>query len=264
MQLSLASTAPALPPEAAAEEESMSSDRERLERACALLRADRAIGSLTSGIALRFEGAAELLAEGEVESITVKRLALELLAAFPSLGRLSDRVQVRPAAAMSDREIEESLGKLLLEEPCFRDCALHGASGAEPQAARAGAAPAASRVELRVAGGVVSLGGEVPTLWHKRMAGVFAWWIPGSRDVVNALGVASEAADSDSELADAVRWVLEKDPFIDASQIRVTCKSALVALEGTVPSATERELAEFDAWYLFGVDRVENQIEVRW
>jgi osmotically-inducible protein OsmY len=39
--------------------------------------------------------------------------------------------------------------------------------------------------------------------------------------------------------------------------------SALVSLTGAVPSETERGMAEFDAWYVFGVDTVDNRIEVR-
>jgi osmotically-inducible protein OsmY len=36
-----------------------------------------------------------------------------------------------------------------------------------------------------------------------------------------------------------------------------------VTLTGLVPTDAEREMAEFDAWYVFGVDRVINQIAVR-
>jgi hypothetical protein len=61
----------------------------------------------------------------------------------------------------------------------------------------------------------------------------------------------------------AVRIALEKDPFVNASQVRVTTRNAIVTLEGIVPKEGECEMAEFDAWYVFGVDRVENRIEVR-
>jgi osmotically-inducible protein OsmY len=35
-----------------------------------------------------------------------------------------------------------------------------------------------------------------------------------------------------------------------------------VTLTGLVRSENERHMAEFDAWCVFGVDRVENEIEV--
>ena len=51
-------------------------------------------------------------------------------------------------------------------------------------------------------------------------------------------------------------------PFVDASQIRVAVKGADVTLTGLVPTESERDMAECDAWYVFGVDRVDNRIEV--
>jgi osmotically-inducible protein OsmY len=34
-------------------------------------------------------------------------------------------------------------------------------------------------------------------------------------------------------------------------------------LESYAPSAPQKEMAEFDAWYVFGVDKVMNRFEVR-
>jgi osmotically-inducible protein OsmY len=56
--------------------------------------------------------------------------------------------------------------------------------------------------------------------------------------------------------------VLEKDPFVRADQIRVHTRGRVVTLEGLVPNTTIREMAEFDAWYVFGIDRVVNGLEV--
>ena len=69
--------------------------------------------------------------------------------------------------------------------------------------------------------------------------------------------------DSDDEIADAVRMVLEKDFFVDATKLRVGAKRCGVRLEGLVPTESERDMAEFDAWYVFGVDDVDNRIMVR-
>ena len=69
--------------------------------------------------------------------------------------------------------------------------------------------------------------------------------------------------DSDEEIAKAVRLVLEKDPFVNAERIRVTVKKGVVTLEGDAPSEPQKEMAEFDAWYVFGVDKVDNRLEVR-
>jgi osmotically-inducible protein OsmY len=103
----------------------------------------------------------------------------------------------------------------------------------------------------------------VTSLSHKRLAGVLAWWVPGSRDVINGLAVVPPEEDNDDEVTDAVRLVLEKDPFINAGEIRVSTRDYVVTLEGLVPNEKVREMAEFDAWYVFGVDRVVNKLQVQ-
>jgi hypothetical protein len=91
--------------------------------------------------------------------------------------------------------------------------------------------------------GVVTLDGDVIGLGQKRLAGALAWWVPGSRDVINGLGVTPPEVDNDFEIADAVRLVLEKDPFVNADQLRVGVRNAVVALDGIVPTADERDMA---------------------
>lgn len=36
-----------------------------------------------------------------------------------------------------------------------------------------------------------------------------------------------------------------------------------LTLEGVVPTEIQKEMAEFDAWYVFGVDKVVNKLDVR-
>jgi osmotically-inducible protein OsmY len=109
----------------------------------------------------------------------------------------------------------------------------------------------------------VLLDDHVTSLIQKRLAGVLAWWVPGSRDVINGMEVAPLQEDSDEEIAKAVCLVLGKDPFVNGERIRVTVKKSVVTLEGDAPSAPQKEMAEFDAWYVFGVDKVDNRLEVR-
>ena len=56
--------------------------------------------------------------------------------------------------------------------------------------------------------------------------------------------------------------MLEKNRFIDASQIRVGVRGRVVRLTGMLPSDEQRHMAETDAWCVFGVDNVVNEIEV--
>ena len=109
---------------------------------------------------------------------------------------------------------------------------------------------------------MVILNGRVPGLASQQLAGVLAWWVPGSRDVINGIVVEPPEEDAPIRIEEAVRIALEKDPLVEASQIRVGVRKTVVRLTGRVPSAAERDAAESDAWYVFGVDNVVNEIEI--
>ena len=202
-----------------------------------------------------------LTLEGEVKDVAAKKLALERVAALPEVTGILDRLRVRPAQRMGDGEVRDLVRDALLQEPAFADFAIRRRLGERVETVRE---PPEARavIEIEVEDGVVTLNGRVPGLDDKRLAGVLAWWVPGSRDVINGIAVEPPEDDSDDAILEAVRLVLEKDPFVDASQIRVGVKNALVRLTGLVPTEAGREMAEFDAWYVFGVDKVDNRIEV--
>jgi osmotically-inducible protein OsmY len=204
----------------------------------------------------------DLTMQGEVPDIAAKKLALERAGAVPGVDHILDRLHVAPAERMADGRIRDLVRDALVEEPALAECDLYEWNKGERQTVRSLQSPRGT-MAIRVEDGVVTLDGEVPGLSRKRLAGVLAWWVPGSRDVVNGIGVAPPEADSDDEVAEAVRLVLEKDPFVNAGQIRVGVRQSVVTLGGIVPTDSEREMAEFDAWYVFGVDKVVNRIEVR-
>jgi len=203
----------------------------------------------------------DLTMTGEVPTIAVKKLALERAAAVRGVDHIVDRLRVAPAERMEDGQIRDLVRDALLEEPALADCALREWVKGRPQDVRSPATPRGT-IDIRVEDGVVTLDGDLPGLSRKRLAGVLAWWVPGSRDVVNGIGVTPPEDDSDDEIAEAVTLVLEKDPFVNAGQIRVGIRRSVVTLGGVVSTDAEREMAEFDAWYVFGVDKVVNQLEV--
>jgi osmotically-inducible protein OsmY len=205
----------------------------------------------------------DLVLTGEVESIAAKKLALITAAKTHGVRRIVDRLKVTPAEEMGDAEIRDHVCKVLFEEPALERCLIHGFVGdVLPMVEKPIAEPAGSIV-VAVSDGVVTLNGEVPSLTHKRLAGVLAWWVPGTRDVINGLEEVPAEEDNDDELTDAVRLVLEKDPFVDATKIRVITKDWIVTLNGLVPNETMKQMAEHDAWYVLGVKEVVNHIQVR-
>lgn len=202
-----------------------------------------------------------LTAVGEVKDIAAKRLALERLAAVPGIRGIVDRLRVRPSQRMGDGEVRGHVRDYLAQEPALSNIAIYQNSNGKLEVAH-DPANAQGAITVSVKDGVVTLDGEVPGLAQKRLAGVLAWWVPGSTDVVNVLEVSPPEPDTDEELSESVRVALEMDPFVNAGQIRVYTEDAEVELDGYVTSEAEREMAEHDAWYVFGVDRVFNYIRL--
>jgi osmotically-inducible protein OsmY len=234
-----------------------------LAKVRATLRSEPSLGARFHPTELEIAGDGVLTLGGEVESVKAKKLALERVAAVPGITGIADRLHVRPATRMTDKEIRVHVRDMLLEEASFRDLELHELADGEDRFVHGTPASARGSIAFEVKDGIVTLNGRVPGLTSKRLAGVMAWWVPGVRDVIN--GVAAEPPEDDGPdmIAEAVRVVLEKDPFVDASQVRVGVRHTLVRLTGLVPTATEREAADRDAWCVLGVDNVINEIEVR-
>jgi osmotically-inducible protein OsmY len=206
----------------------------------------------------------DLILAGEVESVAAKKLILLAASGTHGVQRILDRLQVTPAEKMKDAEIRDHVCKVLLEEPSLQPCIIRGFVGNDFATARKVTAGPAGSIIVEVKDGVVTLNGEVPSLTHKRLVGVLAWWVPGTRDVVNGLEEVPAEEDNDDELVDAVHLVLEKDPFVNASKIRVSSKDWVVTLEGLVPTKTMKEIAERDTWCVLGVKSVINKILVKW
>lgn len=239
----------------------MASEQSILAAARAALASEPRLAGRSHAIKVAFDDGVVTL-EGEAPDIAAKKLALERVAALPGVDGIVDRLHVEPAERMGDGALRDAVARALLQEPALAPCGLAVKDGRATKLLRA-PAPLHRQIEIEVKAGVVTLAGTVPGLGHKRLAGVLAWWVPGSCDVVNGLEVAPDELDNDVEITDAVRLVLEKDPFVNAGQIQVGTHDRVVTLRGLVPSASEREMAEFDAWYVLGVDRVKNEIQVR-
>jgi osmotically-inducible protein OsmY len=231
--------------------------RTPIERVRAALGAEPRVGLHAIHLAIS-DGV--LTMAGVVAEVAAKKLALERAAAVPGVHHIVDRIRIQPARAMTDADVRDHLCRSLLDEPALRRVSVRQRDGRLTRVLReAGTAV----VDVEVVDGVVTLSGAVPGLAHKRLAGVLAWWVPGTRDVVNGLEVIPAERDSDDDMADAVRIALEKDPLVDASGIHASVRGAAVTLAGAVSSAEQREMAEADAWYVFGVDAVTNRLEVR-
>jgi len=203
-----------------------------------------------------------LTLEGEVEHIVAKKKALEVAAAVPGVTGIVDRLRLVPARQMEDGDIRDHVCNALLAENLLSSCAVWVIVKGKPEVIREADQEVNGSIDVEVNDGVVILNGAVASLSAKRLAGVLAWWVPGSRDVINGIEIAPPEEDTDDEVVDAIRLVLEKNPFVNASQVRVKCRNYSVTLEGMVKSDIQRQMAEADCWYVFRVDRVTNLLLV--
>ena len=204
-----------------------------------------------------------LTLDGEVENIVAKKRAFEIASRIDGVEGVIDRLTVNPGESRGDGAIRDSLIQELLQEPALLPCAIRVQHKGAMETVRELPEAPGCTVEVFVDDGIIRLNGHIPSLSHKRLAGALAWWTPGCRDVINGLVVTPPESDNDDEIADALRLVLEKDPLVHADQIGIRVSNRTVTLTGLVGNREERKMAEFDAWYLLGVNRVVNRIDVR-
>src|SRR3989338_7240487 len=181
-----------------------------------------------------------ILMEGVVDRIAHKKRALLIAMGISGTSGVVDRLRVRPAKEMGDKEIKNHIYDAFLEEQTLNSI----------------------KFDVEVNNGIVDIEGAVPSLSHKRLAGVLAWWVPGTVDVINSLEVIPPEEDSDDEITDAVMLALEKDKLVNHSNIKAITKNWVVTLDGVVHSEAAKNAAEDDTWYVWGVNGVVNKLKV--
>lgn len=233
-----------------------------LKRVQAALEYESGINLQNHPIAMHFINGTLVLA-GEVPDIACKKRATALAQSISNGNALDDQLRVAPGERSGDGAVRDSVCAQIQQNVDFQNCSLRVAVKDQLRTLRDISEDASGTLLIAVEDGVVTLSGQVISLSHKRLAGVLAWWSRGCRDVVNRLVVTPSEEDSDDEITDALRLVLETDPFVHAGQIQIDTQNRVVTLAGIVSSAAEKKRAEQDAWYLHDVDQVLNQIEVR-
>jgi osmotically-inducible protein OsmY len=169
----------------------------------------------------------------------------------------------RDAELEGDRQLLVACQGALAADPALVGC-LIGPGTLEDEARRRilGTEGLEGRISIEVKAGTVVLDGEVPSLLHKRLAGVLVRRSAGCRGVVNRLSVELPQQDSDEERETAVRLALTRASSLDPRDIRVRARGSTVTLEGRVDSPLLALAAETAAASVFGVERVENRLVV--
>jgi osmotically-inducible protein OsmY len=193
--------------------------------------------------------------EGEVEDIAIKRKALRIAREVIQSPNIQDHLRLATRERVSDEQLRDAAVRALSKEPAFARMDI-GAGEDRPRNQEQ------DWIRVRAAEGVLRLSGEVNSLSHRRLAEVIAWWVPGSSDVDNHLHVRPPEQETDEEIADAVRLVLEKEPAFDAGQIAITTRNREVVLRGAVFSEDQKRRATQDCWYIPGIHAVRNDLQV--
>lgn len=202
--------------------------------------------------------------EGEVDNLAEKHLALERVAHSPNVEGVIDQLRVHSERQVEDEELGRSVALSLARDDDLTVCALSVGTGGGK--VRRTVRPVTRRtqgsIDIAVKDGVVSLTGDVRSLAQKRLAGVVAWEVAGVRDVVNLLESCPEVSSTAEGIRKGVLEAFARDSALDAKDIGVLAHGNSVVLVGRVASERERVAAECDAWRVFDVIHVDNELEV--
>ena len=198
--------------------------------------------------------------EGEVDDIITKRRIPHLLASLDQVHDILNHLRVKPSERRGDGAIRNAIYDTLSQESVFKNYTLNLAG---QEKSTTPLHESRGEIVIAVQDSVVTLTGTVESLSHKRLADVLCWWAIGVVDVHNRLHVVPPEQGTDDEISDALRIVLEMDPWLDAGQIMVHTHDKKVYLDGLVRSPEQRHMTECNAWMILGVHEVINRIIVQ-
>lgn len=147
-----------------------------------------------------------LTLEGEAENVAAKKLSMELAVAVAGVTGIVDRLHVAPSIRMGDGAILDAVRDALLQERTLENCTIRMIRKGQIETVREARVEPHGVIRVSVTDGVVLLDDHVMTLTQKRLAGVLAWWVPGSRDVINGMEVILQEEDSDEDLRRRCGW----------------------------------------------------------
>ncbi len=222
-------------------------ERETVGRIRAALEHERTINLHAYPIEVR-PGESITLA-GTVADIVAKRRAVQLARQVASSIRIRDELRIDVARHRPDAELADAVIARLRGDLAFLEIPLGGAAPADGPA-----------IAVTAADDIATLSGTVPSIAHRRLAEVLAWWTPGVGDVDNRLHVYPPEEDSDDELNDVLRQVMEMDPSLDAGRIGIAVRERHVTLTGVVHDDVHRRIAVRNCWYVPGVHGVDNRL----
>jgi len=124
------------------------------------------------------------------------------------------------------------------------------------------AAVDARNLGVTVAGGIVTITGQVGAYAQKREAERLAEMIPGVKEVIVKIDVITARAVADAELSVAVHNALNWAAYLPDAAVSARVEEGWVTLSGTVQWGFQRQNAEDAVRYMKGVTGLTNAITV--
>ena len=233
-----------------------------LDALAAALEQDERIGVHQYPINARIEDEA-LVLEGTLGDIAAKRIAGRIAHHVAGTIPIIDRLRISATDAGDDGALRDEVINMFTKEPAFSEYTVRVARDGGFETVHQADNDENRVIEARIADSSVTLEGRVGSLTHRRLAEVLIWWTAGCEIVRNHLKVVPAEEENDGELSDAIRIVLEKDPFVHADQLSINTHDSKVTLNGYVASSEEKHLALMDIWYSPGVHEVVDRVEAR-
>jgi osmotically-inducible protein OsmY len=208
--------------------------------------------------------AGALTLAGEDVAMAAKRRAVEHARRFAgSRYHIVDHLRRMITKSLPDRELADTVAERLSQEPVFAEYSVDVETDDGSCFVLHDAGVGSHVITVSARDGAVTLAGSVGSLTHRRLAEVIAWWTGACASVTNLLDIMPPQDDADDELTDAVLMVLEKDPLVDASQLRVGTAGGIVHIEGLALTEAQRRSVIEDTWLVPGVADVVDRLDVQ-
>lgn len=120
-----------------------------------------------------------------------------------------------------------------------------------------------TKIDVDVAGGMVTLKGTVNAYWKKYQAEDDAYSVDGVLNVINELGVVPNEDLADEAIATDIEGALERNAYVDPNQVTVEVNNGTVTLSGVVPDWSAWRAAYNAAAYTTGVVDVIDRLAIR-
>lgn len=172
---------------------------------------------------------------GEVNNVLAKERAARIVEAVKGVRAVVNRIEVSPSVTRSDAQIRRDVESALLDDP----------------------ATESYEIITSVDNGEVTLTGTVDSYQERELVKTVAKGVRGVTAIDDQISVDYKTDRADNEIQKEIEQALRWNTHVDNYLINVSVNGGSVALSGAVGSASEKRMAETDAW-VAGVTSVDS------